>query len=135
MKTLLEVTAFVDVGTGLGLLCCPSAVTGWLLRSPLYAPASVTLGRVTGAALLTMDIACWLAVGDSQSRAARGLIAAMLLYNIAIVALLAFAGIPLHLVGLVLGPAAVLHAVMAVRCFASLISSSREAPQLRAMPK
>jgi len=78
------------------------------------------LGRVAGAALLALGVACWLARGDTQSRAARGLVAAMLLYNVATVAVLAFVGIGFGLQGAALWPAVVLHAVMAVWCVACL---------------
>jgi hypothetical protein len=48
------------------------------------------------------------------------LIAAMLLYNVATAAALAFAGIGLRLHGIALWPAVVLHAAMAVWCVACL---------------
>jgi len=83
-------------------------------------PAAVTLGRLAGAALLALGVACWLAQGDVQSRAARGLVAAMLLYNFAAVALFAFAGIGLGLVGIVLWPAVGLHAAMTTWCITHL---------------
>jgi hypothetical protein len=48
------------------------------------------------------------------------LVAAMLLYNIATVTVLAFAGIGFGLHGVALWPAVVLHAVMAVWCVTCL---------------
>ena len=87
MKMLLAATAAIEAGAGSALMCCPSATAAFLLGSPLEKPAAVTLGRVAGAALLALGVACWLASGDAQSRAARGLVAAMLLYNLAAVAL------------------------------------------------
>jgi hypothetical protein len=111
------------MATGLGLLVVPSLVVRLLLGSPLDASAAVTLGRVAGAALLALGVACWLARDDTQSRAARGLVAAMLLYNVATVAVLAFAGIGSGLHGVALWPAVVLHAVMAVWCAGCLLRS------------
>jgi hypothetical protein len=84
----------------------------------------VTLGRVAGAALFALGVACWLARSDTQSRTARGLIAAMLLYNVATVAVLTFTGIGLRLHGVALWPAVVLHAVMALWCGGCLRRSS-----------
>jgi len=120
MKNLHTVTTVIEAGAGLALLCNPSAVLDLLLGTELDTPATVILGRLTGAALLALGVACWLARSDAASRAARGLVAAMLLYNFAAVVLFTFAGFGLGLHGVALWPAAVLHAVMAVWCLACL---------------
>jgi hypothetical protein len=78
VKTLHTVTAIIELGAGLALLSFPSTTTVVLLGSPLNTPVALTLARVCGAALLSLGIACWLARGDTQNRAARGLVAAML---------------------------------------------------------
>lgn len=100
MKNLHTVTAVIELGAGLALLSFPSA----------------TVARVGGAALLALGVACWLARGDTQSGAARGLIVAMLLYDVAAVVVLAFAGTGFGLYGAALWPAVFLHAVMTVWC-------------------
>src|SRR5256885_2197430 len=105
-------------------MAVPSVVAGLLLGSPLDTSAAVMLGRVAGAALLALGVACWLARDDTQSRSARGLVVAMLIYNILATAVLAFAGIGLGLHGVVLWPAVVLHATMGVWCGACLRRSS-----------
>jgi hypothetical protein len=120
MKNLQIVTAVIELGAGLALMGFPSAAVVFLLGSPLDTAAAVTLGRVAGAALLALGVACWLARGDTQSQAARGLIAAMVVYNFAAVALFVFAGLGLGLCGVALWPAAVLHMMMAVWCIACL---------------
>jgi hypothetical protein len=120
MNRLLKVTALIEVAAGLGLIAVPSVVVRLLLGSPLDTSAAAMLGRVAGAALLALGLACWLARDDAQSRAAKGLVAAILLYNLAVAALLAFARIGLGLHGVALWPAVVLHAVMAVWCVACL---------------
>ena len=120
MKTLHTVTAVIEVGAGLALGCFPSAVVVLLLGSGLDTPAALILGRLAGAALFALGVACWLARGDAESRAARGLIAAMVVYNFAAVVLFAFAGLGLGLHGIALWPAIVLHAGMTGWCLACL---------------
>jgi hypothetical protein len=120
MKTLHTVTAAIEAGAGLALGCFPSAMVVLLLGSGLDTPAAVLLGRLAGAALLALGVACWLARDDTQSRAAGRLVAAMLLYNLDAVALFVYAGIGLGLHGIALWPAVVLHAAMAVWCIACL---------------
>jgi hypothetical protein len=117
MKSLYTATAVVELGAGLALLCFPSATVMLLVGAPLQAAPALTVGRVGGAGLLALGVACWLARDDTQSRAARGLIAAMSLYNVAAVVVLAFAGIGFGLHGVALWPAVILHAVMTVWCF------------------
>ncbi len=125
MSHLLKLTAIIETATGLALMAVPSIVVRLLLGSVIDAPTAVMPGRVAGAALTALGVACWLARGDTQSRAARGLVATMLLYNVATVAFLAFAGLGLKLHGVALWPAVVLHAGMAVWCIACLRRSPR----------
>lgn len=114
MKTLLTVTAVIELGAGLSLLCCPSAMVALLVGAPLESPAALTVARVGGAGVFSLGVACWLARPDAQRRAAIGLLTAMSFYNIATVAILAFAGIGFGLHGVALWPGVALHAVMSV---------------------
>jgi len=119
MKRFLTLTAIIEAATGLALIAVPAIVVRLLLGADISG-ASIPLGRVAGAALLALGVACWLARDDTQSRAARGLVVAMLMYNIVATAVLAFAGIGLGLHGVVLWPAVVLHAAMGVWCIVCL---------------
>src|SRR5712671_3501400 len=121
MKKLLIITTLIEIGAGVALLCGPSFVVKLLLGSPLDAPAAVTLGRLTGAALFALGAACWRASGDTKNRAARGLAGAMIFYNLGAVVILGAAGIRAQTVGVALWPAVVLHGVMTVWCIASLL--------------
>ena len=127
MSRLLKLTAIIEAATGLGLMAVPSVVARLLLGSPLDTSAAVMLGRIAGAALLALGVACWLARDDTQSRATRGLVVAMLMYNIAATAVLAFAGIGLGLHGVALWPAVVLHAAMAIWCITTLLRTQAAA--------
>ena len=124
MSRLLKLTAMLEAGTGLALIAVPAIVVRLLLGAEISG-ASIPLGRLAGAALLALGVACWLARGDTQSRATRGLVVAMLTYNIVATAVLAFAGIGLQLHGVALWPAVVLHAAMGAWCVACL----RRGPQ------
>jgi hypothetical protein len=121
MSRLLKLTALIEAATGFGLIVIPSVVVRLLLGSPLDTSAAVTLGRVAGAALLALGVACWLAQYDAQSCAARGLVSAMVLYNLGAVVILGAAGIRSQPVGIALWPAVVLHAAMAIWCVTSLL--------------
>ena len=120
MKFLHTVTAIIEAGAGLALGCFPSAVVALLLGSGLDSPAAVILGRLAGAALLALGVACWLARGDAGSCAARGLAAAMVVYNLGAVVLFVYAGAGLGMHGVALWPAAGLHAAMTIWCLACL---------------
>ena len=122
MNTFFATTAVIEAGAGLALLCAPSAAASLLLATPLEAPAAFTVARVGGAGLLTLGVACWRARGDTQSPAARGLLTAMVVYNLVVALILGATGVRSRSVGIVLWPAVVLHAGMTVWCVLSLIS-------------
>lgn len=123
MKPLLVVTAVIEVGAGLALLCCPSAMVALLLGAGLDTSAAVTVGRVAGTALLALGVGCWFAQYDAQSGAARGLVGAMMLYNLGVVVILGTAGIRSQAVGVALWPAVVVHVVMTVWCITWLLGT------------
>jgi hypothetical protein len=124
---LLVVTALAEAAVGLTLLLSPPLVARLLLGVSLDTPAALIVGRIAGAALLSLGGACWLARDDGPSRARRGLVAAMLLYNGAAGAVLASAAAAVRLVGVLMWPAVALHAVLAVWCIACLRSGSANA--------
>ena len=131
-KTLLIVTALAETPVGVTLLLSPTLVAGLLLGVSLDAPAALIVARIAGAALLALGGVCWLARDDGPSRAVRGLVAALLLYHCAAVAVLANAGAGVGLVGILLWPAVALHAALSVWCIACLrsmrVNTARAAP-------
>lgn len=124
MKPLLTLTAIIEAATGLALIAMPSIFIRLLLGSPLGSYDAVVLGRVAGAALFALGVACWLARYDAQSGVARVLVSAMFIYNLCATVILGVAGIWSQPVGFVLWPAVVLHGVMTVWCVASLASQA-----------
>ena len=122
MKNLLTVEAVIEVGTGLMLVALPSLLTTFLLGSSLDTPVALSVARMFGVALLALGVACWLSRHDGQSRAARGLVGAMVLHNTAIATVLVYAGIALGLSGIGLWPVVLLHATMAFWCVMSLLN-------------
>jgi hypothetical protein len=126
MKNLLTLTAVIEAGTGLVLVMSPSLLSILLLASSLVTPAELMVGRIAGAALIALGAACWLAHKDARSRAATGLVAAMLLYNLAAVSIFASAGFSPGPVGIALWPAVILHTAMAVWCIACLRGKQKE---------
>jgi len=120
MKNLFTLTAVIEAGAGMTFFLLPSVAVTLLFGSPLDSPVALMVTRLTGAALITLGVACWLARLDLESRAAVGLVAALLFYNLAALSILAYAGFGLGLVGLTLWLGVLLHSAMAVWCFRCL---------------
>jgi hypothetical protein len=117
---LLIVTAVIEVGTGLALLVVPSVPFALLLGVSAAAPEALLVGRVTGAALLAIGVASWLARGDRQGQAQLGVLTGILIYDGAAAALLGYAGLFMSMAGTLLWPAVMLHSVLAVWCLVCL---------------
>jgi hypothetical protein len=125
MRSLHIVSAVIEALAGAALLSVPSAGIALLLGTPLDTPASVAVGRLAGAALLALGVACWLAHYDAHGRAARGLSVAMTVYNLGAVVILTAAGCLSQPVGVLLWPAVALHAAMTVWCAISVKCGSK----------
>jgi hypothetical protein len=115
MKKLLSITAIIEAATGLGLLAAPSVLAQTLLGGPLEGPVALSVARVGGAGLLALGVACWLSRNEG-----RALVVAMLFYNVAAVAILAYAALGLALSAIGLWPAIGLHTALAIWCAATL---------------
>lgn len=128
MKTLLLTKSAVETLVGGALALFPSLLISLLLGSPLDAPAGIVVARMAGSALLAMGIACWLARNNSESRAATGLIMALLFYDAAVVVIFLCARLGAGLWGIALWPAVVLHsglAVWSVLCLKKVRANAR----------
>lgn len=120
MKNLLTLTALLEAATGVALMVAPAPLVLLLIGLPLDTTGGLIVARIAGAALLALGIACWLARNDARSQAARGIVTAMLLYNVAAVTVLVDAGLGLKLTAIGLWPAVALHAALACWCVACL---------------
>jgi len=119
MKRLLILAAVGETATGVALLVVPSLVGQLLLGAELTGIAMV-VARVAGIALIALGVACLLARDDGGSPAQHGLLCGMLVYNTAACGVLGYAGTMLHMAGVLLWPAVLLHMAMAVWCLRCL---------------
>jgi hypothetical protein len=129
MKALLTLTAIIEAGAGLALLGLPSETSSLLLGTPIDRAAALSLVRVGGAAVFGLAITCWMARNDENSPALRGLVVAMLFYNIAVGGVLALASLGDGLHGMLLWPAVAFHAAMSAWCTANLARENQGALQ------
>jgi hypothetical protein len=120
MKYLLGITAVFESATGLALLLAPALVASLLFSVGLDAPIAFVVARIAGAALLALGLACWLSRDDGRSRSVLGLIAALLLYNVAATVVLIHAGLGFKLSGIALWPAVGAHVTLALWCLVCL---------------
>lgn len=120
MRTLLIVTALFEAATGFGLASAPSLLVSLVIGSALDTRPGLVVARLAGVALITLGLACWLARNDQQGRVTAGPVAAMLFFNVAAAAVLAYAGLGLGLLGVCLWPTVAVHSAMALWCIVCL---------------
>ena len=120
MKALLTMMAVLEATVGLGLLVSPALPVSILLGAPLDTPVGLSVGRVAGAALVALGIACWRVRQDDRSRSAMGVVTSMMFYNVLVVAILLYAQLGLGVKGIGVRPAVFLHVVLAVWCITCL---------------
>ena len=121
MKNLLTLTAAIEAGTGLLMIVFPSTLASLLLGSSLDAPVALTIARIAGVAIFTLGVTCWLNRNDGQRKATGGLVAALMIYNIGISAVLIYAGLGLGLSCIGLWSLVMVHTCMCVWCIAKLL--------------
>jgi hypothetical protein len=114
MQNFHIVSAVIEAGTGLGMIVLPSLIAALLLGASVTTSLELVMARLGGVALLALGLACFLAAGDAQSRAARGLAGGMVLYDIGAVAILLYARLGLGMSGVLLWSAALLHVAITI---------------------
>ncbi len=115
LTLVLKLASILEIVTGLLLMICPVCVAQLLLNSGLT-EASLALGRITGIGLFSLGIACWPNGTDPA-------IWPILTYNALITAYLIYIGVEGQWVGILLWPAAILHAILTL--FLSIYTFTR----------
>jgi hypothetical protein len=105
----VTVAAAVEVVTGLVLIIRPS-LFGWLLFGAEFSDAGQGLRRLAGFALLALALACWPRLGAEVRSAVR----ALLVFSLLTAVYLVYLGVRCQSVGILLWPAAALHAALTV---------------------
>ena len=126
MKLLLIIAALIEAGAGLGLLLIPNVAVSALLGVPLDTPTGLVAGRIAGAALVALAIACWRARNGERGSPATGVVEAMSFYNFAGAIVLVYAGTRLDLRSALLWPAIVLHLGLGAWCVSTLWFTRRK---------
>jgi hypothetical protein len=120
--TLLALGAVGEAATGLVLMTSPSVFIRLLIGAELSG-AGVALGRLTGFALLALGVACW--PGGQAAGGKAAAIRALLTYSLLATAYLLALGLGGELVGRLLWPAVVVHAIYALLLARAWFSRSR----------
>ena len=126
MKLLLIIAAVMEAGAGLALLLIPTVAVSALLGIPLDTPTGLVAGRIAGAALVALAIACWQARNGERGRPMTVVVEAMSFYNFAAAMVLGYAAIRLDLRSALLWPAIVLHLGVGAWCVLKLWFTRRE---------
>jgi hypothetical protein len=111
-KTLLTISASIELATGIAVILSPRLVANVLLSAE-PAPAGEALGRVGGCGLVSLAIACWprgacLPGERDHEQPTR----ALFLYNFLAACYLSYLGISGDFASPFLLPAAALHVVL-----------------------
>lgn len=113
-RWFLLVTAVGEGLTGLFLLLLPAVPLDLLLGLQAAAPETLLAARIAGTALLAIAVMSGMGCDDPGSPALRAVLAGIVVYDLAVAAVLASGGIGLQLGGVLLWPAVIAHVVLAV---------------------
>ena len=119
---VLAFASAVEIATGLALMLAPALVAKLLLGVDADTTAKL-FGRCFGVSLLALGLAC---LPDRRSGGiTTAAVRAMLTYNTLIAAYLAYLGTVDHLGGVLLWPAAALHALVGAMLLRNMLTSER----------
>ena len=110
-KKLLGLAAVLEVATGLALLIYPPLIVRLLFGADVSG-AGMALSRVAGIALLSLGSACF--PGSETTSTKSGALRGMFIYNLLVTIYFAYLGVADELVGKLLWPAVVVHAMVTI---------------------
>ncbi len=119
-RTLVRLSSAIEAATGVGLIAVPDLVARVLLGVGLSA-SGIAVGRVAGFGLLSLGLACWPTADDATPSAVR----ALFVYNLLAALYLGYLRANGEFIALLLWPACVLHAVLALMLGRRTIESLR----------
>jgi hypothetical protein len=117
MKWALVLAAGGEAATGTALLIVPSLVGRLLLGGELTGVA-VPVARVAGIALVALAVACWPGTP----------LVGMLIYSAAVALYLGYIGFASGVIGILLWPAVVVHAILTVLLTRASTSDKENSP-------
>jgi hypothetical protein len=106
---LIATAAAIEAVAGIALAIDPSFFS-WLIFGAALPAVGSAVARVGGVGLLALAVACWPLRGVATPTATRGL----LVYNVLAAIFFLYVGITHQFVGVLLWPAAALHATFSV---------------------
>ena len=124
---LLVATALLEVGSGLACLLVPATAIWLLLGATNLSSEALATARLYGVALAALGVACWY-VRDQQFSAAHAVLCGMLTYNVGAACILPFVAVVHGISGVLLWPAAVLHAALTLWCV-TILRGKGHAPE------
>ena len=134
VTALLRVTAVFEAATAAALLILPALTLALLFGPGPDTALSLMLARLFGAPLLSLGVMCWTASNGPGGQAALSQVAAMLVYNVIVAALLIYSATIVGLAGLALWPAVIAHGLLAGWCLVELRQGGRRAGEIIAAP-
>ena len=115
-RNLFIATALLEIGSGLVTLFLPSVAIWLLFGVNTTSPELLATGRLYGAALLAIGVACWCIRDEKASRSLRAVLCGMLTYNVGACSVLPLVAMLEGISGALLWPATLLHAALTVWC-------------------
>ncbi len=121
-RLLFNVSATAEVLVGVALIFAPTYVIGWLLGDGL-SPTGAAVSRVLGIGLFSLGISAWETARQKTHLAPR---AGLCIYNVGAAIVLVILGTTGGMNGILLWPAAVLHALMGAAMLRVILAPSPE---------
>lgn len=119
MKKLLSITAVFECLTGIALIAIPSTIVPMLLGIPFEDDSLHVISGITGAALISIGIACWMFRNSGLH--AVPMVRSVLFYNVAGTLILLYALLGLSMSAIGLWPVTIIHIAMGIWCLVVLL--------------